>query len=324
VCSVDTPATDADGDTLTYAFSWEVDGAPYGGTVIATSSTIPGADTTTGEAWACSVSANDGVDTGPAAVVSVGVTPQEITHPGGGQMIRIEAGTFEMGCTPGQSSCSSNETVHTVTLTHDFYLGVTEVTAAEYQSVIGSDPSDYTSCGTSCPVNNVSWHDVAAYANALSAAEGLDDCFTCSGSTCTTAGDPYTCNGYRLPPEAEWEYAARGGEDLLYSGSDTLDDVGWYNGNSGYNPHPVAQLDPNAWGLYDMSGNVWEWVWDRYSGYPSAPTSDPAGPQSGSIRVLRGGSWNNDPVYARVASRGSNYPSNRYNKLGFRLTRTIP
>ena len=210
VCSVDTPSTDADGDALTYAFSWEVDGAPYGGTVIASSSTIAGAETTTGEAWSCSVRANDG--TGAAAVVSVQVTPSEITHPGGGRMISISAGTFDMGCTPGQSSCSSDETVHTVTLTHDFYMGVTEVTAAEYQAVIGSDPSSYTSCGTSCPVNEVSWHDVAAYANALSAAVGLDDCFTCAGGTCTTAGDPYTCNGYRLPTEAEWEYAARGGK----------------------------------------------------------------------------------------------------------------
>ncbi len=173
-------------------------------------------------------------------------------------------------------------------------------------------------------MNNVSWYDAAEYANALSTSEGLDACFTCSGGTCDTAGDPYTCNGYRLPTEAEWEYAARAGTDLLYAGSNTLDDVGWYSGNSGYNPHPVAQLDPNAWGLYDMSGNAWEWVWDRYGSYSSSSVSDPTGSQSGSYRVYRGGGWLGAPGNARVAYRNYYYPSDRHNSLGFRLTRTVP
>ncbi len=327
VCSVDTAATDADDDALTYGFAWEVDGTAYTGTPseTATTSTVSGTEAETGEAWTCSVTADDGAETGPATEATVDVTPMVITHPGGGQMILISAGTFDMGCTPDQSSCSSDESpVHTVTLTHDFYLGTTEVTQAEYEGVIGSNPSSYPSCGASCPVDHVSWYDVAEFANALSAADGLDNCFACSGGTCTTLGDPYTCTGYRLPTEAEWEFAARAGTDLLYAGSDTLDDVGWYNSNSGYNPHPVAQMEPNAWGLYDMSGNVMEWVWDRYAGYSSSPVSDPAGPQSGSSRVNRGGSWLYNPVYARVAYRQGNNPSDRGYSLGFRLARTVP
>ncbi len=146
VCSVDTAATDDDEDVLTYTFAWDVEGTAYTGTPTetATTSTVSGTEAETGEAWTCAVTANDGESTGPAGEATVDVTPMVITHPGGGQMILISAGTFDMGCTPGQSNCSSNETLHTVTLTYDFYLGVTEVTAAQYNSLFGSDRSRYT------------------------------------------------------------------------------------------------------------------------------------------------------------------------------------
>ncbi len=278
VCSVDTPATDADDDALTYGFAWEVDGTAYTGTPIETptTSTVSGTDAdddalTYGFAWEV-----DGASTGPAAEATVDVTPMVITHPGGGLMLAMSVGTFEMGCTAGQSRCSANETVHTVTLTHDFYLGTTEVTQAEHEAVIGSNPSSYT------------------------------------------------CNGYRLPTEAEWEYAARAGTDLLYAGSNTLDDVGWYDSNSGSTPHPVSQKDPNAWSLYDMSGNVWEWVWDWYGSHSSSPATDPTGPESGTTRVRRGGVWNFDNHRSRVVTRTYYSPSYRDSFMGFRLARTVP
>jgi formylglycine-generating enzyme len=254
--------------------------------------------------------------------------PETITHPGGGDMILISAGTFDMGCTTAQQAdgnCSSNESpVHSVTLTHDFFMGETEVTQGEYQAVMGSNPSYWSNCGSTCPVEYVSWHEVAEYANALSLLDGLTECFNCSDGECTTSNSPYTCDGYRLPTEAEWEYAARAGTDYVYAGSNTVGVVGWYDGNNTGSTHPVAQKLPNDWGLYDMSGNVWEWVWDWYDSgyYSSSPSSDPEGPTSGSYRVYRGGSYFSSAQYLRVSFRSYNTPTNRYYYIGLRLTRT--
>ena len=256
--------------------------------------------------------------------------------------VGVCAGTFDMGCTAGQTSCSSDEyPVHEVTLTHGFWLGEAEVTRDEWESQMGSSPVS-SSCGGDCPVSYVNWYEALAFANAASAAEGLDECYLLSGcsgtpgndmectgvSVTSASGSVYDCEGYRLPTEAEWEYAARAGTDLLYSGSNTAADVSWYGTNSGSSTQPIAQLLPNAWGLFDMSGNVIEWVWDLYdAGYyatGSPSMIDPEGPAAGSLRSFRGGSWAYSDIGTRIGNRHPRGAGNRYADLGLRLARTVP
>lgn len=231
--------------------------------------------------------------------------------------IIIQPGSFVMGSPPEEAH--SNEEQHLVTITRPFYLKATEVTQGEWQALMGSNPSKFSSCGESCPVEQVSWNDAVAYCNALSRKEGLESCYD---------GDRFkglSCKGYRLPTEAEWEYAARAGSTgATYGG---LDAIAWHNGNSGGMTHPVGQKMPNAWGLYDMIGNVWEWVNDWYDKYPGGAVSDPVGPSSdsfrGSFRVHRGGSWGYTARSCRAAFRVSNDPGNRFGNLGLRVARSI-
>jgi formylglycine-generating enzyme required for sulfatase activity len=202
------------------------------------------------------------------------------------------------------------------------------VTQGEYQSIMGTNPSYWSSCGTDCPVESITWDEMAEYANALSVLDGLTECFTCLNGSCRTTISPYTCDGYRLPTEAEWEYAARAGTDYVYAGSNNVGDVAWSSSNSS-STSPVAQLDPNDWGLYDMSGNVWEWIWDLHSSsyYSSSPSSDPEGVSIAANRVKRGGSWNRLDSGARVSFRGDVHHEDHapvgsgVNVLGFRLCR---
>jgi formylglycine-generating enzyme required for sulfatase activity len=252
------------------------------------------------------------------------------TYAGSGCMMRVSAGLFDVGCTAGQTNCDGDESpVMAVTLTSDFFIGRTEVTQAEYETLMGYNPSYFSSCGPTCPVETVSWHMAAAFANAASAAAGLTECYTCVGSdtslSCSFAVDPYTCDGYRLPTEAEWEGAARCGTDFRYAGSDTLGDVGWYIDNSGSTSHPAEGRNPNICGLYDMSGNVWEWTHDWYSSdyYISSGRTDPSGPSTGIIHVARGGGWNYQSSYVRVAVRGNGWDPNVRNvHVGFRIARS--
>jgi len=261
------------------------------------------------------------------------------------QLIPVSAGTFTMGSPEGEVGRGYDEDPHEVTLTTDFEIGATEVTGRCFELLMGYDPSD-DGATSDHPVEQVFWHQAAAFANALSAAEGLEACFFCSGSAvdvdCATAGDPYACEGYRLPTEAEWEYAARAGEDAAFSnGGDLVDgatscsgddvelangatvgEVAWFSCNAG-DPQPVAQLAPNAWGLYDTAGNVWEWTWDWYGGY-GGDEQDPSGASSGAARVTRGGAWRSAASTLRAASRGFSQPSGRNELLGFRVSRSVP
>jgi formylglycine-generating enzyme required for sulfatase activity len=236
----------------------------------------------------------------------------------------IPAGTFTMGCTPGAGECEDDEKpAHKVTLTRSFLLGETEVTQGQWMAVMGSNPSRFSSCGSDCPVENVSWLDAVAFANALSKKEGLEACYAVSGEAVSWRKGA-ACTGYRLPTEAEWEYAARAGRDSLYAGGDELGAVGWYTDNAGGTTHRVAQKGANDWGLFDVTGNVWEWNWDRYGAYPTGTVSDPAGASDGLGRVARGGSWLNSARSARLAYRDGDLPGYRISVLGLRLARSLP
>jgi len=274
----------------------------------------------------------DDDDSGPDCLSTT--TVQDI------DLIHICGGSFDMGCTAEQSSCGADESpVHTVTLSRDFWLGRTEVTQEQWQALIGNNPSHHSSCGLDCPVENLNWYEALAFANAVSAAAGLPECFELGDCTNTPGngmdcgsvavnsdtGSLYDCEGFRTPTEAEWEYAARSEAALLYAGSDSIDEVGWYDGNSSASTHPVAQKQANGWGLYDMSGNVWEWSWDWYdaSYYPTSPATDPQGPGPTVFRTYRGGAWYAPAEYLRVARRNHDDPENFNFGLGLRLARTI-
>ena len=242
-------------------------------------------------------------------------------------MVRVEHGSFAMGATAEQASYANDDErpAHQVTLTKDYYIGQTEVTQALWQAVMGNNPSYFngygnssagsghssTSYGTNLqrPVEYVSWNDCQTFITKLNALTGRT---------------------FRLPTEAEWEFAARGGnlsQRYKYAGSNTLGDVAWYwdnipsqsSGNAGYGTQTVATKSPNELGLYDMSGNVYEWCQDWYGSYSSGAQTVPTGPTSGSYRVYRGGSWGTFASFCRVSSRYYWYADCTFDDLGLRL-----
>jgi formylglycine-generating enzyme required for sulfatase activity len=230
-------------------------------------------------------------------------------------MVRVEGGTFRMGSTSG----SLEGLVHSVTV-KGFYMSKYNVTQKEWREVMGTNPSYFK--GDNLPVEQVDWYMAVEYCNKLSRAEGLTPAYQGSGDNIVC---DFNASGYRLPTEAEWEYAARGGNegpmDYKYAGGNNVDSVAWYGGNSGNTTHQVGTKQPNSLGLYDMSGNVWEWCWDRYGDYSSDAQTDPTGASSGTSRVSRGGSWLDGAAYVRSANRDYATPSYRLNGLGFRLVR---
>ncbi len=203
------------------------------------------------------------------------------------EMVLVPAGMFMMGSNNGDSD---EKPPHRVTISKPFYIGKYEVTQAEWESVMGHNPSNWK--GDNLPVECVIWEDAVDYCNKRSESEGLTPCYNGDGSTIYC---DFSANGYRLPTEAEWEWAARGGGKGLhyeYSGNNDADAVAWYYYNSGRKTHPVGQKQANSLGLYDMSGNVCEWCWDWYKdSYDRGYQIDPVGAASGACRILRGGGW---------------------------------
>ena len=213
----------------------------------------------------------------------------------------IPAGEFRMGSTSSEAD-SDEQLVTQVRISRGFWLGQYEVTQAEWQAVMGSNPSYFDECGRSCPVETVSWDDAQEFIGRLNGRSGG--------------------NRYRLPTEAEWEYAARAGTTGdRYTAN--LDAIAWCGESllSG-GTHPVGQKEANAWGLHDMLGNVWEWVEDWYDSYPGGAVTDPRGPGSGSDRVNRGGGWSSYASLCRSSYRLNAPPGLRHSYLGFRLLRT--
>jgi formylglycine-generating enzyme required for sulfatase activity len=238
------------------------------------------------------------------------------------KLVKVPNGSFTMGSPTGESGRGADETQHSVTLTTDFWMADSEVTQRQYRNLIGSSPSFFK--GDELPVESVSWLDAVAYCNALSVKEKLPPCYQISGTTVGWA-DGVKCTGYRLPTEAEWEYAARSPATNIYAGSDSVDGVAWYSTNSGNTTHAVKTKTANGRGLYDLSGNVWEWVWDAYQGnYEALPSTDPIGPSASANRVFRGGSGFVTAADARVAQRNANAPTNRGSGLGVRVVRSNP
>ena len=251
--------------------------------------------------------------------------------------ILVEGGTFSMGSPDSEAWRSDDETQHTVTVS-DFYMSAFEVTQAEYQAVIGSNPSAFS--GEELPVETVSWLDAIAYCNARSELEGLEPAYTVEGQTVTWNR---SANGYRLPTEAEWEYACRAGTQTPFNTETSIsaDESNYwghypyliednYFNQSNLETRPgvyrettvaVGSFQPNAWGFYDMHGNAGEWVWDYYGDYPTEAQTDPVGPDSGVLRVNRGGGWNDFAKNLRSAYRATLPQDSAVFNVGFRLVR---
>ena len=259
------------------------------------------------------------------------------------EWVTIVAGKFQMGSPESEPGRYTDEDQHEVTLTRDFVMLVNEVIQYNYLALMHDNPS-YATNDPNRPVNMVSWYEAASFCNMLSEDEGYQTCYDCtsrcSGSSCVLRSEfesPYECLGYRLPTEAEWEYAARAGTtESTYNGTideahlgreqpnPVLDPIAWFSGNSGGTKLGRQKL-PNGFGFYDILGNLDELCNDSYAEYPEGSAVDPWGPKTGDRIVIRGGSFNSQAAQVRSASRYGNFHKNGYAySLGFRPVRTLP
>jgi len=246
--------------------------------------------------------------------------------------VLIRGGTFTMGSQETELERVKDELQHRVTVS-DFYLSPSEVTQREYLALMGNNPSN--SQGDNLPVENVTWFDAIRYCNALSTREGLAPVYTIQGENVTWNR---IANGYRLPTEAEWEFACRAGTTTPFNtGNNINDNQANFNNNYGYNNDAsgrviggyrqrtvnVNSFNPNQFGLFDMHGNVWEWCWDWYGVYSATTQTNPTGAEVGTLRVNRGGGWNDFPRHIRSAYRAATPPNNGSFNIGFRLARNV-
>ncbi len=229
------------------------------------------------------------------------------------KMISVPVGNFQMG----SDNSRDEKPMHTIAL-DGFEMSSTEITQKIYRIVMGEAPSGFEG-NENLPVEKVSWNDVVIFCNQLSVAEGLEPCYNLTTLKCD-----FTKNGFRLPTEAEWEYACRAGTETEYNtgdGESSLLNAGWYKKSSDSKTHPVKQREPNAWDLYDMHGNVWEWCHDYYGKYKRISSRNPEGAQSGKYRVIRGGGYKSKTSDCRNANRQYMLPNVRHKDIGFRVVR---
>ncbi len=259
----------------------------------------------------------------PAAVIPAAATGTKAdasaVTPG---FVRIEPGRFTMGFKVPIGN-NADAPHHVVKITRPFEIQKTEVTQRQYKAVTANNPAWAKHCGEDCPVEMVSWVDAAAFCNRLSKRRGLPQCYTILPEEVQwrVGVAKLLCGGYRLPTEAEWEYAARAGHRRDFP--DKPSDVSWYDNNSGVRAHKVGTKKANAWGLYDMLGNVAEWVWDWQGDYKPGPLADPTGPATGKNKVFRGGSHKYGSNEAVYAARNGYGPLNKVRFIGFRCARTL-
>jgi formylglycine-generating enzyme required for sulfatase activity len=241
----------------------------------------------------------------PATPDQVAAFATQLAAATGIKLVKIAAGTFVMGSMAGPGVSFEDEVPSTkVTLTKDFYLGATDVTQGQYQAVVGTNPSSFKSAGTDAPVESLTWAEAVAFCKILTERE-------------RAAGRLPESMAFALPTEAQWEYACRAGTTGPTAGD--LDLMAWYDQNSGKTTHPVGQKQPNAWGLYDMNGNVWQWCSDWYGLYPGNAATDPTGPETGVGHIGRGGGWCDGTELCRSATRFYISPELRLNFLGVRV-----
>jgi formylglycine-generating enzyme required for sulfatase activity len=257
--------------------------------------------------------------TKPAAVVQPAPASMQPAappvRPAPANMVYIRGGTFQMGSLVSEAGRGSDETQRQVTV-GSFYMGKYEVSQKEWVEIMGSNPSYFK--GDNLPVENISWYDAVEYCNRLSVKEGFVPAYHGSGDNITC---DFKATGYRLPTEAEWEYACRAGTTTSFN---TGNNISANTANYGRDRGKTTAMESfaaNVWGLYDMHGNVWEWCWDWYGSYSSRSQTNPVGASSGSYRVLRGGVWDGTTQNARSANRSYHPPASRYYNLGFRLLR---